>query len=132
MESFQYIILRSSGSACLFRYNLGISLLICLGEARLVHKIFGFMSDTALKIADTLPLLLTIPSHEMSIAESVTSLTLNAPPSCIEFSTLFSNVFVVGTYVLEQDGHTSTASEARSNQTRHGQLIYFRLNGDKM
>ncbi|KAF2102104.1 hypothetical protein NA57DRAFT_73540 [Rhizodiscina lignyota] len=62
------------------------------------------------------------------------SLILEAPPSCIEFSALFPDVFVVGTYVLEQTpGHSADATlENSTPQTRHGELVYFRLSGDNI
>ena len=73
----------------------------------------------------------------MASIASVTSSTLDTPPSCIEFSAIFCDIFVVGTYLLRPSQNFSSFSveeqaDHGTAQTREGQLIYFRLTGDDM
>ena len=69
------------------------------------------------------------------VVKSITTTILDAPPSCIEFSPLGIDVFVVGTYeldtiltgpdIVEQAGDTQT-------QRRRGSLVLFRLKDDRL
>lgn len=70
------------------------------------------------------------------------SLTLDLPPSCIEFCPASPRYFVVGTYNLQKeegptgdrdadsDGDDTTQVAARQSQTRNGSLVVFQLDDD--
>lgn len=76
--------------------------------------------------------------------ESTQTLILEKPPCCLEFSPLFPDYFVVGTYnlVREEDHEDERAAEAGTGesedvvkarkQTRDGSLILCRLGPDGM
>jgi diphthamide biosynthesis protein 7 len=78
----------------------------------------------------------------MTSIESIQSLILDLPPSCIEFCPVARDYFVVGTYFLEkkeQDVDTGDAVEDEEGkgedvdkkpQTRTGSLILFKVEGD--
>lgn len=84
----------------------------------------------------------------MAAINSVTSLTLNLPPSCIAFTLTQSHFFVVGSYQLhpnsgQQDAlsedanlahDTPEAENAREDgvQKRSGSLILYKLEGDSV
>lgn len=79
-------------------------------------------------VAENIP---SIASHH--------SMTLDLPPSCIEFSPLHSDCFVVGTYYLEpESGARHTISTQGDDQTRvpvqdrTGSLMLFALNNQKL
>jgi diphthamide biosynthesis protein 7 len=75
--------------------------------------------------------------------KSLISTTLDLPPSCIEFSPIHPELFVVGTYNLEKqetdnddewedvDGPAQTAT-AKKPQERNGSLILFKLENDEL
>lgn len=72
---------------------------------------------------------------EPVIIESLHTLFLDKPPCCIEFSPANRQLFVVGTYNL-QDGAEKTLVEAdgpavpstsQNKQQRDGSLIVYRL-----
>ena len=64
---------------------------------------------------------------------SLVSIKLDLPPSCIEFSPLHSDVFIVGTYCLELDSgvsHTTSIQQQDDQigspaQDRRGSLMLF-------
>ncbi|KFA72351.1 hypothetical protein S40288_05584 [Stachybotrys chartarum IBT 40288] len=70
---------------------------------------------------------------------SILSVTLDLPPSCIQFCPAHPDYFVVGTYNLEQDEHTEdgtskqdegeTTGSKRKPQSRNGSLLVFQVNG---
>lgn len=75
------------------------------------------------------------------------SLTLELPPSCIEFCPAHPNCFVVGTYNLQKtdeapsedgeeagsDGDDPQAVEtAPQSQNRNGSLVVFQLDANEM
>jgi diphthamide biosynthesis protein 7 len=80
----------------------------------------------------------------MTSINSVKSLILDLPPSCIEFCPVARDYFVVGTYFLEkkeQDVNVEDAAEDeeqksedvdKTPQTRTGSLILFKVEGDEM
>jgi diphthamide biosynthesis protein 7 len=80
----------------------------------------------------------------MTSIDSVQSLILDLPPSCIEFCPVARDYFVVGTYFLEkkeQDAGVADATEDEEGQiqnvdkkpqTRTGSLILFKIEGDEM
>jgi diphthamide biosynthesis protein 7 len=80
----------------------------------------------------------------MTSINSVKSLILDLPPSCIEFCPVARDYFVVGTYFLEkkeQDLNVEDAAEDeeqksedvdKTPQTRTGSLILFKVEGDEM
>lgn len=57
---------------------------------------------------------------------SLASVILDAPPSCIEFSKLRDGIFVVGTYSLNE------AEEAGGVQSRTGSLVLMRWHDSKL
>lgn len=63
------------------------------------------------------------------------SIILDLPPSCIEFSPLHSDCFMVGTYYLEPESGASIRQEddqiRRPAQNRRGSLILFGLRDRK-
>jgi diphthamide biosynthesis protein 7 len=80
----------------------------------------------------------------MTSINSIQSLILDLPPSCIEFCPVARDYFVVGTYFLEkkeQDASVADAAEDEEEksedvdkkpQTRTGSLILFKVEGDEM
>lgn len=66
----------------------------------------------------------------MTSINSIKSLTLDLPPSCIEFSPTVPSCFVVGTYFLEKKDQDESASNGP--QKRSGSLLVFQLEGDDM
>jgi len=73
----------------------------------------------------------------MTSISSLSSLTLDLPPSCIAFCPTQPEYFVVGTYNLEakedQDGCAETSTtEKDSAQKRSGSLETFKLEGSTM
>ncbi|KAL1633500.1 hypothetical protein SLS56_002885 [Neofusicoccum ribis] len=71
----------------------------------------------------------------MTSIKSIRTLTLDIPPSCIEFVPNHPDLFVVGTYFLEKkDGDEGDAAEPPSDQPqqRTGSLLLFRLDGDEL
>ncbi|KAH7212421.1 hypothetical protein DER44DRAFT_822351 [Fusarium oxysporum] len=77
---------------------------------------------------------------DSKIVSSKVSLTLDLPPSCIQFCNLHPNLFVVGTYNLERNGDaqketdnnddTDTATATKTPQSRNGSLLVFNVIGD--
>ncbi len=67
--------------------------------------------------------------HEPKALRSLTSITLELPPSCIEISSAFPDLFVVGTYYLEQQTNDQSGSLP---QERRGSLLLFRLAGQNL
>ena len=71
---------------------------------------------------------------------SVTTTTLESPPSCLEFSPVTPEYFVVGTYHLRMNGAGDTENVPKSDdegsvaarQHRSGSLLIFRLQGDRL
>lgn len=72
---------------------------------------------------------------------SLVSLTLDLPPSCIQFCPAHPEYFVVGTYNLErnetsdQDSENEnepSASSTKTPQSRNGSLVVFRLDGNEL
>ena len=68
----------------------------------------------------------------MTSIESVKSLVLELPPSCVEFSPLAPQYAVVGTYNLEKQHADETAaqSDEAKGQTRNGSLILIHVDND--
>ena len=67
------------------------------------------------------------------------TIILDLPPSCIEFSPLHANCFMLGTYCLEPDAETASHTTSlqqndgqirRQTQDRRGSLTLFSLNDD--
>jgi len=67
---------------------------------------------------------------------SIHTLFLEKPPCCIEFSPLFHDYFIVGTYNLVDDASAKDVEDAaettRQAQERDGSLILCRIAGDEM
>lgn len=87
----------------------------------------------------------SLPSRKsekiMQTVEHLQSLTLDLPPSCIEFWPLNPQYAVVGTYNLEKpsagqdtDENPSEADgvDQRQPQERNGSIILLRIQGDEM
>jgi diphthamide biosynthesis protein 7 len=80
----------------------------------------------------------------MTSINSIQSIILDLPPSCIEFCPVARDYFVVGTYFLEkkeQDAGVEAATEDEEEksedvdtktQTRTGSLVLFKVEGDEM
>lgn len=75
----------------------------------------------------------------MSSIEHLRSITLELPPSCIEFWPLNPQYAVVGTYNLERSTESQGAtieegaiegSTVKQTQERNGSLILLRIEGD--
>lgn len=74
-------------------------------------------------------------SDDVPSIRSDHSIILDLPPSCIEFSPLHSESFVVGTYYLETESGTSHTTSIQQNddqikssvQNRRGSLMLFVL-----
>ena len=69
---------------------------------------------------------------------SVATTTLETPPSCLEFSPVTPEYFVVGTYHLKKNGagdpenvpESDDEGSVAARQHRSGSLLIFRLQGD--
>lgn len=58
------------------------------------------------------------------------SLTLELPPSCLEFSPLLPSYFLVGTYNLQKGGEESEGHEPSvGSQTRNGSIVVYEIAG---
>ena len=73
----------------------------------------------------------------MASIDSLLTLTLDLPPSCIEFWPRDSQYAVIGTYNLEKGEEGSGLSdpaqhEGRKSQQRNGSLILVRVEGDSV
>jgi diphthamide biosynthesis protein 7 len=80
----------------------------------------------------------------MTSINSVKSIILDLPPSCIEFCPVARDYFVVGTYFLEKKEQNVNVEDAaedeeqksedvdKTPQTRTGSLILFKVEGDEM
>ena len=55
------------------------------------------------------------------------TLILEEQPVCLEFTNAFRNVFILGTYELEEGNSTASDCPRPSNQTRRGSLQLFSL-----
>ncbi len=75
------------------------------------------------------------------LSKSYISETLDLPPSCIEFSQMHPEYFVVGTYNLEKDdeadkpvenkyGEEDEGVKDKKKQERNGSLLLYRLEND--
>lgn len=66
--------------------------------------------------------------------------TLDLPPSCIEFSQVAPEYFVVGTYNLEKDEEGAKEGDdegldkvkEKKKQERNGSLILYKLENDEL
>lgn len=84
--------------------------------------------------------------EEGQLIESTISTTLDLPPSCIEFSPLNPELFMVGTYNLEKDDEAEVAEsgsgeadedeeqvkEKKKKQERNGSLMLWKLEADRL
>lgn len=78
--------------------------------------------------------------QSIPVISSITYTILESPPSCIEFSPLAPDLFVVGTYSLDPDASSdaTTISAAEEEafipavQSRSGSVILFRLDKNKL
>ena len=83
--------------------------------------------------------------EQAQLITSRQSLTLDLPPSCIEFCPASPRYFVVGTYNLQKDEGASpddkdagsddddtTQVMARQTQNRNGSLVVFQLGDDEV
>ena len=68
---------------------------------------------------------------------SLSAHTLSAQPSCIDFSKQIPNIFVIGTYQLDESGSEDssiltdeTPEPEQPLQSRSGNLLLFRLEED--
>jgi diphthamide biosynthesis protein 7 len=72
---------------------------------------------------------------EAAIASRL-SLTLDLPPSCIQFCPEHPYYFVVGTYNLERDEPTDTQEDqdpgTKKSQSRNGSLLVYTISGDDL
>ncbi|RKU45632.1 hypothetical protein DL546_000817 [Coniochaeta pulveracea] len=59
------------------------------------------------------------------------SLTLDLPPSCLEFSPLFPSYFLIGTYNLHKN-EDDTAASSSEPQRRDGSIVVYRLAEDEL
>ncbi|EFX00763.1 hypothetical protein CMQ_1844 [Grosmannia clavigera kw1407] len=62
---------------------------------------------------------------------SIETLTLDLPPSCIEFCPAHPDYFLVGTYDLEQDEKRASGDSSRP-QNRNGSVLIFQLQDKKL
>lgn len=79
----------------------------------------------------------TAMAQDSQLIRSLVTLTLDLPPSCIEFCPAYPDYFVIGTYDLQKEeaaqaGEEDDKSNAQQSQTRHGSLVTFRLTGEKV
>jgi diphthine methyl ester acylhydrolase len=74
---------------------------------------------------------------------SKVSITLDLPPSCVQFCPAHPQYFVVGTYNLERGDEAARPDpedetiqaenlEAKKPQSRNGSLVLFRTDGETM
>ena len=83
--------------------------------------------------------------EEGQLIESTISTTLDLPPSCIEFSPLNPELFIVGTYNLEKDDEAEVAEygsgeadedeeqvKEKKKQERNGSLMLWKLDADRL
>ncbi|SPO01338.1 uncharacterized protein DNG_04014 [Cephalotrichum gorgonifer] len=85
---------------------------------------------------------MSAPGGIMNTAEPIElleTLTLDLPPSSIEFCLAYPNYFLVGTYNLQKESEESGAgvdtqddTTAKAPQSRNGSLILFRLINGKL
>lgn len=75
----------------------------------------------------------------LNLVSSKVSLTLDLPPSCIQFCPAHPEFFVVGTYNLQKDDtqeaqeeDDESAAAAKTPQSRNGSLLVFKLNGSEL
>jgi diphthamide biosynthesis protein 7 len=69
----------------------------------------------------------------MQSVQHLQSLTLDLPPSCIEFCPRDSQYAVIGTHNLEKpDAEQAAGNEGSKGQVRNGSLILVRLAGNKV
>lgn len=74
----------------------------------------------------------------MTSINSIQSLILDLPPSCIEFCPAARDYFVIGTYFLEKKEQNESAADEEDEsedidkkpQTRTGSLILMKVEGD--
>ncbi|KAI0154077.1 hypothetical protein BJ166DRAFT_555966 [Pestalotiopsis sp. NC0098] len=76
-------------------------------------------------------------AQDSQLIRSLVTLTLDLPPSCIEFCPAYPDYFVIGTYDLQKEeaaqaGEEDDKSNVQQSQTRHGSLVTFRLTGEKV
>lgn len=64
--------------------------------------------------------------HEPKTLRSLTSTILELPPSCLEICAAFPDLFVLGTYYLEQQSNDQSGTLP---QERRGSLLLFCLEG---
>ncbi|KAF5022758.1 hypothetical protein F66182_5173 [Fusarium sp. NRRL 66182] len=79
---------------------------------------------------------------ESEIISSKVSLTLELPPSCVQFCPAHPELFVVGTYNLqgdEQEGKDEgdeyddgAAATSKTPQSRNGSLLVFKVDGNQL
>lgn len=72
---------------------------------------------------------------------SLVSLTLDLPPSCVQFCPAHPEYFVVGTYNLEKNDTSAQDAEledelnapaTKTPQSRKGSLVVFKLEGKEL
>lgn len=67
------------------------------------------------------------------VLESIQALTLDLPPSCLQFCRKYPSFFVTGTYNLQREeggpGEVEDSSEKKA-QSRNGSLLVFSI-GDE-
>jgi diphthamide biosynthesis protein 7 len=77
----------------------------------------------------------------MTSIKSLKTLTLELPPSCIEFDPQNPQYAIVGTYNLEKSEKEGNAAEgddvlttsgAKKSQSRNGSLILIKVAGDEV
>jgi diphthamide biosynthesis protein 7 len=69
----------------------------------------------------------------MPSIQQLQSITLDLPPSCIEFCPNDPQYAVVGTYNLEKEGNQpSEEDEQPKSQQRNGSLILIKVIGDEV
>ncbi|KAM0427194.1 hypothetical protein ACHAPT_007621 [Fusarium lateritium] len=75
---------------------------------------------------------------DLNLVSSKVSLTLDLPPSCIQFCPAHPEFFVVGTYNLQKDESQAAPDEddsvtaTKTPQSRNGSLLVFKLNGTEL
>ncbi|KPM40177.1 hypothetical protein AK830_g6367 [Neonectria ditissima] len=75
-----------------------------------------------------------------NVVSSKVSLTLDLPPSCIQFCPAHPELFIVGTYNLQRDesagqiegGNDEDVLAAKTPQNRNGSLMVFRIRGTEL
>lgn len=75
-------------------------------------------------------------SQDGQLVQSLQTLILDLPPSCIEFCPAYPDHFVVGTYDLQKDDKDQNEEggelTSKQPQTRNGSLILFRVVQDNV